>query len=144
MHILIVTHGELANGLVDSVRLIMGEQEDIWTFTLTHEMSIEDFGQRLQNKILSLCETDSVLVFTDLLLASPYNQAITCYKHLSDANRLRVLTGVSLPMVLEAASLRLGGDSLENIAKSVTQVGKAGITDFLVSLEEKQIDINAL
>lgn len=144
MHIVIVTHGELANGLVDSVRLIMGEQENIWTFTLTHEMSIEDFGQRLQNQILSLCENDSVLVFTDLLLASPYNQAITCYKHLSDTNRLRVLTGVSLPMVLEAASLRLGDDSLENIAKSVTQVGKDGITDFLISLEEKQIDINAL
>ena len=141
MHIVIVTHGELANGLVDSVRLIMGEQENI---TLTHEMSIEDFGQRLQNQILSLCENDPVLVFTDLLLASPYNQAITCYKHLSDTNRLRVLTGVSLPMVLEAASLRLGDDSLENIAKSVTQVGKDGITDFLVSLEEKQIDINAL
>jgi mannose/fructose-specific phosphotransferase system component IIA len=47
--IVIVTHGEMATGLMDSLSLIMGEQEDYQTLGLKHGDDIGEFGEKIQS-----------------------------------------------------------------------------------------------
>ena len=85
--IAIVTHGEMAIGLMDSLSLIMGEQEDYQTLGLKHGDDIGEFGEKIQTAICELDTGDGVLVFVDLFSASTYNQAAMSFNKLKGGKR---------------------------------------------------------
>jgi len=88
---LIATHGGFAKGILDSIELIAGKQEKIDTLAIMHETSIDEFGKELTQKIINLDDGEGVIVFTDLLMASPYNQATISYRTLQGLHEYRVL-----------------------------------------------------
>ena len=87
---LIATHGGFARGILDSIELIAGKQERIDTISILHETSIDVFGKELTDKIVQLDDGDGVVVFCDLLLASPYNQATMSYRALQGKHEYRI------------------------------------------------------
>ena len=90
---LIATHGGFARGILDSIELIAGKQERIDTISILHETSIDAFGKELTDKIVELDDGEGVVVFCDLLLASPYNQATMSYRALQGKHEYRILSG---------------------------------------------------
>ena len=80
--ILIVTHGEMATGMMDSLRLIMGEQEAYQTLSVKHGDDIVEFSEKIQAGIRQLDKGEGVLVLVDLFSASPYNQVAMCFNKL--------------------------------------------------------------
>lgn len=128
--ILIVTHGEMANGLMDSLSLIMGEQEACQTLGLKHGDDIGEFNEKIQAGICQLDTGDGVLVLVDLFSASPYNQAALSFNQLKD-HRYRLVSGVNLPMIIEAFNQRMIGSDLETMYQAAMTAGKDGIKEFL-------------
>ena len=115
MQILIVTHGELAAGFKDAAEVIFGEVKGITTIGLHSGESVEAFGEKIYEALTGYDENESVLIFADLLSASPYNQSVLSVNKL-DAKRaenVRVIAGASLPMVLEGINQQLLGSDLE-------------------------------
>ena len=121
--ILIVTHGEMANGLMDSLSLIMGEQEACQTLGLKHGDDIGEFNEKIQAGICQLDTGDGVLVLVDLFSASPYNQAALSFNQLKD-HRYRLVSGVNLPMIIEAFNQRMIGSDLETMYQAAMTAGK--------------------
>lgn len=132
---LIATHGKLAEGLLDSMTLIAGKQEKIETLSITHETSIEEFEVEMAQTIQSLDDGSGVIVFTDILLASPFNKATSCYRTIGNAHKFMVLSGVNLPMLLEAFSSRISGKNLDDITKDAVNAGREGVTEFFSHME---------
>lgn len=128
--IVIVTHGEMATGLMDSLSLIMGEQEDYQTLGLKHGDDIGEFGEKIQMAICELDTGDGVLVFVDLFSASPYNQAAMSFNKLKE-HHYRLISGVNLPMIVEAFNQRMIGADLETMYQAAMIAGKDGIKEFL-------------
>ena len=115
MQILIVTHGELAAGFKDAAEVIFGEVKGIATIGLHSGESVEAFGEKIYETLAGYDENESVLIFDDLLSASPYNQSVLSVNKL-DAKRaenVRLIAGASLPMVLEGINQQLLGSDLE-------------------------------
>ena len=115
MQILIVTHGELAAGFKDATEVIFGEVKGITTIGLHSGESVEAFGEKIYETLAGYDENESVLIFVDLLSASPYNQSVLSVNKL-DAKRaenVRLIAGASLPMVLEGINQQLLGSDLE-------------------------------
>ncbi len=115
MQILIVTHGELAAGFKDAAEVIFGEVKGIATIGLHSGESVEAFGEKIYETLAGYDENESVLIFADLLSASPYNQSVLSVNKL-DAKRaenVRLIAGASLPMVLEGINQQLLGSDLE-------------------------------
>lgn len=115
MQILIVTHGELAAGFKDAAEVIFGEVKGITTIGLHSGESVEAFGEKIYQTLAGYDENESVLIFADLLSASPYNQSVLSVNKL-DAKRaenVRLIAGASLPMVLEGINQQLLGSDLE-------------------------------
>lgn len=115
MQILIVTHGELAAGFKDAAEVIFGEVKGITTIGLHSGESVEAFGEKIYEALTGYDENESVLIFADLLSASPYNQSVLSVNKL-DAKRaenVRLIAGASLPMVLEGINQQLLGSDLE-------------------------------
>ncbi|MBO1308095.1 PTS sugar transporter subunit IIA [Enterococcus sp. 669A] len=135
IQIIIATHGSLSEGFKDAVELIMGESENLHTFSLYQETGIDLFGDSILAKIESLPSKDGIVIFTDLFGASPYNQTTIKMKDLKNVN-YRIISGVNLPMVIECLTLCKMGITLDELWQPVVNVGKEGIKDFRQEFEK--------
>lgn len=123
VNLLVITHGEMADGLINAMQLIIGPQEGIQTLSLKETDAIDLLGERVQKSIRELETGDGVLVLVDLMGASPFN--VSARMSMENKN-LDVVTGVNLPMLLETA-LRRKGMSLSEVATVAKEAGTSGI-----------------
>lgn len=135
--IVIATHGELAAGLVHAAELIIGRQDHCKILSLYHGDDINAFGEQIVKSVMELDDGEGVLVFTDLFSASPANQVALNYPRLKDCN-FKAITGVNLPMLLEAMGKRMGQEELGKVAEAVIESGRSGIRDLTGELSKKQ------
>ncbi|MEL5940468.1 PTS sugar transporter subunit IIA, partial [Tetragenococcus halophilus] len=124
--ILILTHGELANGFLSALKLISGNERQIEGIGLFHETDIEEYKEAVTEKIKDMDQGEGILVFCDIFGASPYNVTAQNFKNLKDVVHYRAVTGVSLPMIIEAVYCRKNM-ALDVLAQHVQQMGKDGI-----------------
>ncbi len=129
--ILVATHGGLAAGLLDSASMIAGKPEFALAESLQPQDSPEGFRDRLAKAVHELDQGDGVLILTDLFGATPANSALYL---LSD--RVEVLTGVNLPMLLEAIMQR--EMPLQELADSILESARAGIINAGNMMRESQ------
>lgn len=121
--ILLVSHGSLADGMRDSLELFSGELEQLDTLTLSSGQSISDFNEQLSHKIDSIDSGDGVVVFCDLAFGTPANVVARMLADVEYKDRLQIITGMNLPLILEYSQLRS-----ENIDfNDMIRVGKDGI-----------------
>ncbi|MGX7205405.1 PTS sugar transporter subunit IIA [Enterococcus pingfangensis] len=139
--ILIVTHGEMAKGIMDGLSLIMGEQEEYQTLGLRHGDDIVEFGEKIQASIRQLDKGDGVLVLADLFSASPYNQTALSFNKLKD-HSYRLISGVNLPLIIEVFNQRMIGADLETMYQAAMTAGKEGIKEFLEEMEKLEKNSN--
>lgn len=137
--ILILTHGELAKGYLSASELISGKAENIDSLGLFHETSIDDFKEDAAKKMQELDQGEGVLVFCDIFGASPYNVTAQNYHVLKGKVDYRSITGVNLPMVIEAICSRETME-LEELAQHIQTVGKDGIKELFETMERKNTD----
>lgn len=69
-------------------------------------------------------EAEEVLILTDIKGGTPYNEAFQYY--LSNEERVQVVAGMNLPMVIETG-LNLANSSLTELFKNAIEVGRIGI-----------------
>lgn len=100
--ILLLTHGGFCEGLMESVEMFMGEVEKLECLKLCSDDDVAVYRNQVMESVRKLDDGDGVLVLTDLLGGSPYNVVASCLNDIS----AECLTGLNLPMVLEALELR--------------------------------------
>ncbi|MBO0452319.1 MULTISPECIES: PTS sugar transporter subunit IIA [Enterococcus] len=135
MKLLLLSHGELCQGLISSYQMIAGENKDIAAVSLT-DTGIQDFSERL-NKVLTGLEAEDVLILTDIKGGTPYNEAYKYY--LSNENRVQLVAGMNLPMVIEAG-LNLSNKDLQAITEIAIEMGRGGIEGVVNDTFEEDIE----
>ena len=73
---LLVSHGRMAEGMLDSLELIMGSCDRMHTVSLCAGEDFESFRVKVMEAIRQLDSGDGVLVFVDLYGASPFNASV--------------------------------------------------------------------
>ena len=116
--ILVVSHGRLAQELLETAKLFLGEAPQAAALTLDNAEDADSFRIRMTQAVLSLDAGEGVLILADLFGGTPCNCAMALLSH-----RVRLLTGVNLPMLIEALSSRESIDSLPQILET----GRQGI-----------------
>jgi mannose PTS system EIIA component len=123
VNLVIVSHGNLGQGLLDAMRLIAGEQEGVVAVSLTEADSIDELPIRITKVVDEIDQGDGVLMMVDLIGASPFN--VTARLAMEDP-RIKVVTGVNLPMLLETA-LGREGHTLEELVQLAQESGANGV-----------------
>ena len=121
--IVLATHGDMATGLVSAVEVIAGPQEGCEAVSLSQESSPEGFGELLAAGIERADAGAGVLVLADLPGATPFNVAARLAR---DRDDVEVVTGVSLPMLLEVL-LGRAGVSVGDLAEAAVRAATAGV-----------------
>ena len=122
--IILATHGEFAEGILQSGTMIFGEQENVKAVTLHPSDSPESLKERMQAAIATFDNQNEVLFLVDLWGGTPFNQANTlCGEHPNWA----IVAGLNLPMLIEAYSSRLSMDSAKQVAAAIIESAQEGI-----------------
>lgn len=139
--ILVVTHGRLAEGFMDSAEMIMGKQEQLASIGLFPDTDLENFGELVNSGIKQVDTGDGTLVFVDMFGASPCNfVASNIADYLAQGKKIRVVTGVNLSMLIESLSMRTFVENLDELYQKTLTTGKEGIRELLDSLSNQDDD----
>jgi len=116
--VVVVAHGSLANALVEAAEFIVGHRlEGIKTVGVEAGFEPEEFKASLTEACEAVDAGDGVIVLTDMFGGSPSDMSIAFL----EPDRVEVLTGVNLPMLLHIALRRSDKTSLEELAQEARQ-----------------------
>lgn len=123
--IILASHGEFAEGILQSGAMIFGEQENVTAITLMPSEGPEDVKAKMEAAIASFDNQDEVLFLVDLWGGTPFNQASSLFEQHKD--KWAIVAGMNLPMVIEAYSSRFSMDSAQAIATHILETAKEGV-----------------
>jgi mannose/fructose/sorbose-specific phosphotransferase system IIA component len=135
--ILIVAHGALAEELLNSVAMIMGRVPMLRAVGLRSDQSLDDLKREIETAWRELESEGArhVLILVDMFGGSCSNVAARLVVD-SEAEQVAVITGVNLPMVLEA-SIDRDLYQFKDFVDKVVKAGKKSIVDVKALLAEK-------
>jgi len=120
--ILIVSHGRLAEALISSVQFLVGNLQKIRGVSIWPKDKGKEVRDRIQKEIEEVDDGDGVVILTDVLGGTPTNLSLSFLKE----EKVEVVTGVNMPMLLTLSSYRKGR-SLKELGKLVKKSGRRGI-----------------
>ena len=120
--IILVTHGQLAQEMLNTASLIIGKQaEGFETFAVTAAAAVEKEAAKLR-QTLQACP-DGAVVLTDIFGGSATNISLNASKDLPNCH---VITGFNLSMLLTAINSRKKLSAKE-LAEKIESDGKRAV-----------------
>ena len=133
--VVVVTHGQLATELVNAAEMIVGELPQFTAVSIGWHDDVNDAREDIAQAIERVRGQEGVLLLTDMFGGTPSNLGMTFL----EKDRLEVVTGVNLPMLIKLAGLRQSSDLLA-VARQLRDDGRSAIwlaSDLLRSEEAK-------
>jgi mannose PTS system EIIA component len=120
--VLVIAHGDLGDGLVNSVKHVLGALPPRFQrFRVTAAADPLDLLPKVRQVVEALDEGDGVLIFSDIFGATPCNLACK----LIQPGKIEVVAGVNLPMLVRAFTYRDKG--METMIKKAVSGGCDGV-----------------
>ena len=124
-------HGRFASGISASVELIMGETSHYEMVDFQYGETASELEKNIDDAINRLKDCEEIIAFTDLLSGSPLNMlSMASFKD----ERIHVIYGTNLAMLIESILKRNMGASCEEIIESAIENGKQQIGVFRKAL----------
>jgi len=120
--VVVVTHGQVAIELVNAAETIVGDLPSFAAVSIGWHEDVQDAREEIATAIGRVQGPEGVLIATDMFGGTPSNLGITFL----EPNRVEVVTGVNLPMLIKAASLRERQD-LTEVARLLREHGRNAI-----------------
>ena len=122
--IVIVTHSQLGDALIEASEFIIGNRPDaLVSVSIDLNESAEVLRTKIAEGIKKVQSKDGVLILTDMFGGTPSNLS---YSFLEEG-RIEVISGVNLPILIQAANTRSKMD-LNTLAVKLEEFGKKSIS----------------
>jgi PTS system mannose-specific IIA component len=134
--LLVVTHGRLAEELVDTVRTIVAGVDALEAVSIGWNDDVGEASRHIEEAIRRVDQGRGVLLLTDMFGGTPTNLALS----LHDKDQVEIVTGVNVPMLIKFANIRQQVD-LQEAAGLVAEQGRQAIqvaSHLLESPEEEK------
>ncbi|MFQ6082712.1 MAG: PTS sugar transporter subunit IIA [Candidatus Aminicenantia bacterium] len=119
---IIVSHGKLAEELLNALSIILGEAPNIEAVSIGWYDDVEDSKRRIRGSLKKVDRKNGVIIFTDMFGGTPSNISFSFLKD----NQVEIITGVNLPMLIKFVSLQRS-NNLKEVAMKVAEQGKKNI-----------------
>ncbi|MFW6412657.1 MAG: PTS sugar transporter subunit IIA [Oceanicaulis sp.] len=117
--IVVVTHGRLSDELVAATEHVVGPLDACTAISIGPDDDIEKRRDDIRAAVEDVDQGDGVVILTDMFGGTPSNLAIS----LLDKDRIEVIAGANLPMLIKLAEAR-ARLSVSELADSASEAGK--------------------
>jgi mannose/fructose/sorbose-specific phosphotransferase system IIA component len=131
--VVLAAHGPLPKALLESVSMIMGDLPQVSSVSLMPGDSLEGLADRLQAAVNEVNTDQGVLLLLDLFGGTPANAAALLTQQMPG---VQAVSGVNMPMLLETLLARMGTDSVEALAATASEAGRAGVVNIVVAFQQ--------
>jgi mannose PTS system EIIA component len=120
--VVVVTHGQLATELVNAAEMIVGDLPQFTAVSIGWHDEANDARGDIAQAIERVRGDAGVLILTDMFGGTPSNLGMTFL----ETDKIEVITGVNLPMLIKLASLA-GSHDLLAAAREMREHGRNAI-----------------
>jgi PTS system mannose-specific IIA component len=120
--VLVVTHGQLAIELVKAAEMIVGALPRFVAVSIGGHDDVTAAREAIAQAIERVQGPAGVLILTDMFGGTPSNLGLTFL----ETNRVEIITGVNLPMLIKLAGLQTSSDLLA-VAREMCDNGRNAI-----------------
>jgi PTS system N-acetylgalactosamine-specific IIA component len=121
-YVVLVSHGMLAPGLHDALKMLAGpDHEDILSTSLQNGMGVPEFADNFRSLICGITEEDEILLFADLVGGSPLTAAADVIAERGLLDRTVMIGGMNMPLVLSAVIMKDNMDTADLIESLIPE-----------------------
>jgi len=120
---LIVTHGNLAYELLNAAQKIESNVGVIEAVPLEWTDSVDEAREKIRQALERIGTDRGVIIFTDMFGGTPSNISLSFL----EKDRVEIVTGVNLPMVVKFATMQNEAKDLATLAHVISEKGSKAI-----------------
>jgi mannose PTS system EIIA component len=120
--VVVVTHGQLATELVNAAEMIVGDLPQFAAVSIGWHDDVQVAREEIGKALARVQGPEGVLILTDMFGGTPSNLGLTFL----ETNRVEVITGVNLPMLIKLTRLQASSDLL-GVAREMREHGRNAI-----------------
>lgn len=121
--ILLVTHGRLAEEFKAAALTIQPDISSIVAVALEWSQTGEDARERIARGLAEADDGSGAVILTDMFGGTPTNLTLSFL----EKDKIEIVTGVNLPMVLKCASLQKSARKVSEMARLARERGQRSI-----------------
>jgi PTS system mannose-specific IIA component len=135
--LLVVSHGRLAEVLLETAVEIVGPFELAESLAIDRSDSVAEVRDRMRAAIERVDAGEGVLVLADMFGGTATNVAL----QLVGSHDIEVVTGCNLPMLLKLSSAIRGADDIGSLAQLLKFYGQRNVLVASEILKEREKDV---
>ena len=120
---LIVTHGRLANELLNAAQKIEPKAGVMEAVPLEWTDSVDEAREKIRKALDRIGDAEGVIIFTDMFGGTPSNISLSFL----EKGRVEIVTGVNLPMVVKFATMQHDAKDVSTLAHVICEKGSKAI-----------------
>lgn len=125
IRLVLASHGELSKGMLNTVQMLLGPQENIKAYCLMPEQDVDTFSALLAEEVKTY-GAENIVFMTELLHGSPFN----CTVSLTRDYDLYHVSGINLAMLMGAIMERDDEDSTpETVCAAAIEAAEGSYQD---------------
>lgn len=124
--VLLIAHGQLAGEMKNSAEMIFGELTNVSPIAFLKEEGLETIQEKIMTEMYP--EANEYLILADLFGGTPYN-ASCAIAMTYPCKTIEVISGMSLPLVLEVVSL-LSTQTVTEVANYLLTIAEQTVQSF--------------
>lgn len=119
---LLATHGKMAEGMIDSAEMLVGNTDKIEVLSLKPGVDPNVFEKEVTEAIERADKGDGVLALVDIFGGTPNNTIFKVGHH--KGKKVKIITGVNLPALVNILSCVDENASLDDVANAVLEMAQ--------------------
>lgn len=133
IRIVLASHGEQSKGMLNTVQMLLGPQENIIAYCLYSEQTVTDLTEKLQAEI-DQYGAENIVFMTELKQGSPFNAVVS----LTRKHTIYHITGTNMAALMTAIIERDDQNcSVEQLCESIIDATRDSIVDVRKLLAEQ-------
>lgn len=138
-YVILVSHGEFADGLANALGMLAGKREDLLSCGLEDGKSADEFAEKFAGVLEKVTPEDEILLLGDLIGGSPLTTACNVISEKGLIANTRVIGGMSLPLGLTALLMKDAMD-LDALKEAILPEGRDAMKEFVIAADDDEED----
>ena len=134
-YVVMVSHGQFANGLKDALMMLAGQREDVIASGLENGESADEFAQDFEKTIDFINQDDEIILLGDLIGGSPLTTAMNVIHEKNMDEHCIIIGGMNLPLALTTVLMKDTLDK-ETFLQQVLHEGQTALKEFKIENDE--------
>ncbi|MEE1159984.1 MAG: PTS fructose transporter subunit IIA [Atopobiaceae bacterium] len=137
-YLLLVSHGTMAPGVHSVIRMLLGERDNVLSYSMEDGVSADAFVEELSNVLEPVVEGDELVVLGDIVGGSPLTNTLNVITQKGLLPSTIAFGGLSLPMAISALMAIEDGSEGQAFVDQVISEAREGARQVELALDDDE------